>query len=102
MTHGPHPVQVPIFKFCDTRCIIDIVQKMCTTVYLPREFIVREGQIGRAIFLINRGNVEVVAQEPKGNAQTRIALLADNDFFGESALMSRGHDGVAVATVQGR
>ena len=49
--------RVPIFKHCDTRVILMIVQRMQSAIYCPNEFVVRYGAIGKALYLIASGVV---------------------------------------------
>ena len=78
--------QVPIFKFCDTRCIIAMTQKMQPVIYLPREFILRQGSNGRAMYFINRGTCEILKRRGIENYLT-VAVLGNSDFFGETSLI---------------
>lgn len=49
------------------------------------EVVIREGDAGDAFYVIARGKVEVVVAV--GEAERRLAVLADGDFFGEMALV---------------
>lgn len=77
---------VPIFKHCDTRVIIIVVQSMKSAVFCPDEFVVRAGTYGKALFLITRGTVHVL--DKVGATSTVLATLSDNDFFGEMSLVT--------------
>jgi small-conductance mechanosensitive channel len=55
-------------------------------VYAPGEAIVRIGQEGNSMFVINRGSVKV--QIPDGSSQRTINELHENDFFGEMSLLT--------------
>ena len=52
--------QVPIFKGCDTRTIILIVQRMKSAIFCPGEFVVRQGAPTKALLMIRRGLMHVV------------------------------------------
>ena len=54
------------------------------TVYSSGEVIVKEGDVGACMYVIQQGEVEVVSGQD-GNLQ-RLALLGEGDFFGEMAL----------------
>jgi CRP/FNR family cyclic AMP-dependent transcriptional regulator len=56
-------------------------------VYRDGEVIVREGEIGNCMYVIQQGKVEVV-QDAGGN-DVRLAVLAAGDFFGEMAIFER-------------
>jgi len=53
-------------------------------IYSDGETIVRQGESGNCMFVVQEGKVEVVCAG--GGAATRIAILDEGDFFGEMAL----------------
>ena len=58
---------VPLFKFCDVRCILSLVDRLSPMIFMPGDFVVREGEPGRALYFINRGSVNVLKpREPTG------------------------------------
>ena len=64
-------------------------------VYQDGEVIVRQGEVGNCMYVIQSGKVEVVEEI---NGQTvPLAVLGENDFFGEMALFE---DDVRSATVR--
>jgi len=64
-------------------------------VYQDGEIIVRQGEVGNAMYVIQSGKAEVV-QEVNGKS-VPLAVLGENDFFGEMALFE---DQVRAATVR--
>ncbi|HZW35901.1 MAG: cyclic nucleotide-binding domain-containing protein, partial [Deltaproteobacteria bacterium] len=64
-------------------------------VYLAGEVIVRQGEVGDCMFVIQSGKVEVI-QESQGK-EVRLAELGEGDFFGEMALFEKD---VRSATVR--
>ena len=57
------------------------------SVYPDREAIVRQGEAGDCMYVVQAGEVEVV-QAAKGG-ERRLALLSAGDFFGEMAIFER-------------
>ena len=53
-------------------------------VYQDGEIIVRQGEVGNAMYVIQSGKAEVV-EEVNGKT-VPLAVLGENDFFGEMAL----------------
>ena len=45
-------------KFFDT-----LSNSMQSRVYMPSEFVIKKGEIGRALFFILRGEVEVISED---------------------------------------
>lgn len=56
-------------------------------VYQSGEIIVRQGEVGNCMYVIQVGQVEVV-QEVDGE-EVRLAVLGETDFFGEVPLFER-------------
>ncbi len=64
-------------------------------VYRAGEVIVRQGDIGDCMYVIQAGKVEVIME--KGGKEIRLAELGEGDFFGEMALFEKD---VRSATVR--
>jgi len=56
-------------------------------VYQAGETIVRQGEPGQCMYVIQSGQVVVVQQ--KGDSEIPLAVLSKGDFFGEMALFER-------------
>ncbi len=56
-------------------------------VYKAGEVIVRQGDIGDCMYVIQAGEVEVVRETEDGGV--RLAVLGSGDFFGEMAIFDR-------------
>ncbi|MFY9556390.1 MAG: mechanosensitive ion channel family protein [Blastocatellia bacterium] len=72
------------------------------SVYAPGELILRRGDPGGSMFIINRGKVEVRLPKGDGNAQ-QVAELERGNFFGEMALLTgepRNADVIAINEVE--
>jgi CRP-like cAMP-binding protein len=61
------------------------------------EVIVRQGEVGNCMYVIQQGQVEVLLR--KGDADVSVAVLGEGDFFGEMALFDQE---VRSATVRAR
>lgn len=66
-------------------------------LYQNGEDIVRQGEVGNCMYVIQQGQVEVLLK--KGEQQVRVAVLGEGDFFGEMALFDQE---VRSATVRAR
>lgn len=65
-------------------------------VYKPGEIIVRQGDAGDCMYVVQSGKVEVIKE--KDGKEVRLAELVEGDFFGEMALLEKG--AVRSATVR--
>lgn len=75
--------QVPIFQGISPLCLNAIVKLFKNEIYTPGDYIIRQGEIGKEMYFISRGTVEVVS----GDGKTVFATLRDGAFFGEIALL---------------
>eukprot|EP00762_Andalucia_godoyi_P006366 ANDGO_05842.mRNA.1 Cyclic nucleotide-gated cation channel subunit A len=78
--------KVPLFKGQNAHFISAVVTKMKPRVVLPGYYVIRKGEIGREMFFIARGEVEVVSED----GQQVFARLSEGSFFGEVALLFSG------------
>ena len=112
---------VPFLNTTDIEILGEICLKLRLDVYLAKDIIFREGELGRAMYVVKEGCVEVLAEghqwlkpgdaTPKGRrARKRVTLvnslaaperraaevmveLRRNDYFGELAIVSGGGGG---------
>ncbi|HUV12145.1 MAG TPA: cyclic nucleotide-binding domain-containing protein [Acidobacteriota bacterium] len=63
--------------------------------YADKEYIIRQGEVGDCMYVVQLGKVEVVREE--GGAEVPLAVLEEGDFFGEMALFEQD---VRSATVR--
>lgn len=75
--------KVPFFKGASRELIRDIALELHPVIFIPGDYIFRAGDLGRHMYFISRGTVEVIA----ANQQTLLATLTDGDFIGEIALL---------------
>jgi CRP-like cAMP-binding protein len=79
-----------------------VAQAAVRSVYAPGELVIRRGDAGDSMFIINRGRVEVRLPSGDGSAHQVAALEAGN-FFGEMALLTgepRNADVIALSEVE--
>lgn len=64
-------------------------------LYEDGEIIVRQGEVGDCMYVIQEGQVEVIAEE--SGEEIRLAVRGEGEFFGEMAIFDRD---VRSATVR--
>ncbi len=64
-----------------------LLTSTCVRTFAPADVIVREGEPGTSLFLIENGTVEVHTLDPKGRPLV-LAELGPGEFFGEVAVLT--------------
>ena len=75
--------KVPFLKGGGLELIRDIAFELRPVIFTPGTYIFRAGEIGRHMYFISHGTVEVISPDGK----TILATLRDGDLFGEIALL---------------
>ncbi len=76
-----------IFKECEKNVLYALVLKLEPIIFMPGDFICRKGDVGREMFIVDKGIVEVVVE---GRA---VAQMKEGAYFGEVSLLSMGDGG---------
>lgn len=74
---------VPLFKYCSPSLRNVLLMTLKTQTYAPEGYIVREGELGKEIYFISRGRVEITSHEGQNNHGT----LEDGEYFGDLSLI---------------
>jgi len=77
-------MQVPIFKDCEPSFTARLVELLQPRLYAPRDIIIFEGELGKEMYFIVRGSVEI---EIGGSVVNTLGAM---QYFGELALYVRG------------
>lgn len=75
--------KVPLFAGAETGFLNDLVKKLKPLICAPKDYIIRFGDVGREMYFISRGEVDVVS----GDGKVIYATLKEGSFFGEIALL---------------
>ncbi len=74
--------KVPLFKDGDVLFLEQVIMALRSTQVAKGDFVVKKGEMGRELYLIARGEVEVL-----GDQGEVIRVLRDGDIFGEIAVL---------------
>ena len=72
--------KVSLFKNANEVFIREIVQLLQPMVFLPEDYVIRQGEFGDCMYFLSNGDVEVVVNNQK------VATLGQGSPFGETAL----------------
>jgi voltage-gated potassium channel len=87
--------KVPFLRGASHELIRDIAFELHPVVFSPGTWIFQAGEMGRHLYFISHGKVEVIAPDGK----TIYTTLEDGDFFGEIALISNQPRTASVRTI---
>ena len=88
--------RVPCFEELGEEDLSSLTRKLTALSFLPGEIIVQEGNHGDSLFVIGRGQVDIVTKGGDGK-EIFLAKLKAGQFFGEVALL---HPQARTATVK--
>ncbi|KAK7885945.1 hypothetical protein WMY93_025566 [Mugilogobius chulae] len=93
--------KVPLFRYgtlkgCDRQMIFDMLKSLRSVVYLPGDYVCKKGEVGREMYIIKAGEVQVVGG-PDG--KTVFVTLRAGSVFGEISLLAVGGGNRRTANV---
>ncbi|KAM6458342.1 cyclic nucleotide-gated channel beta-3 [Liasis olivaceus] len=77
--------KLDLFKGCESQMIYDLLLRLKSTVYLPGDFVCKKGEIGREMYIIKEGEVQVLGG-PDGTEV--LVTLRAGAVFGEISLLA--------------
>ncbi|KAM4824411.1 cyclic nucleotide-gated channel beta-3 [Urocitellus parryii] len=88
--------KVELFKNCDNQMIYDMLLRLKSTIYLPGDFVCKKGEIGKEMYIIKHGEVQVLG----GPDGTKVLVtLKAGAVFGEISLLASGGGNRRTANV---
>lgn len=91
--------RVSLFNGISRREFGTLFQALVPREYQAGEAMCREGDVGRALFILEVGEVEVSRRGPSGDPQ-QIAILKAGDYFGEISLIDEQPRTATVTAIQ--
>ncbi|TWW71357.1 Cyclic nucleotide-gated cation channel beta-3, partial [Takifugu flavidus] len=82
--------KIDLFKGCDQQMLVDMLLRLKSIIYLPGDFVVKKGDIGKEMYIIKSGAVQVVGGPD--NSIVFVTLKA-GCVFGEISLLQSAKDG---------
>ena len=78
--------KVDFFDHCDQSFLWELVLRIQIQVYSPGEYVCRKGDVGREMYIVSHGKLEVVEEED-GDV---LCTLTHGDYFGEISVLNLG------------
>ncbi|KAK7502695.1 hypothetical protein BaRGS_00005945, partial [Batillaria attramentaria] len=79
--------EVRIFEQCEEGLLRELVLKLRPSIYSPGEYICRIGEIGREMYIIDHGRVEILFPDPVTGQTKQVAIMTPGNYFGEISLL---------------
>lgn len=82
--HLPALSKVALFQSCERGVLEALVLRLRPQVFGPGEFVCRRGDVGREMYFIREGRLEVLGAD----GVTQLAVLGEGLYFGEISLIN--------------
>jgi len=76
-----------------------LFQALVVRPYAPGEILFHEGDVGRALFILESGHVEISRKTPDGGTRP-VAVLNPGDYFGEMSLLDEFPRSASAAAME--
>jgi CRP/FNR family cyclic AMP-dependent transcriptional regulator len=91
--------RVSLFQGISRREFGHLFQALVIRSYAPGEILFHEGDIGRALFILESGRVEISRKTADGGTAT-LAVLNPGDYFGEMSLLDERPRSATAAAME--
>ncbi|GFR15921.1 cyclic nucleotide-gated cation channel alpha-3 [Trichonephila clavata] len=81
--------RVEIFQNTEQGFLRELVLRLRPVLFSPGDFICRKGEVGKEMYIVNRGRLQVVTD----NGKTVLATLRAGSYFGEISVLNMGTAG---------
>lgn len=76
--------RVSIFQDCEPGLLVELVLKLRLQVFSPGDYVCKKGDIGKDMYIVKRGKLQVVSEDGK----TVFVTLSDGSVFGEVSVLN--------------
>ncbi|XP_041353775.1 cyclic nucleotide-gated channel rod photoreceptor subunit alpha-like isoform X2 [Gigantopelta aegis] len=82
--------KVKMFEECEEGLLRELVLKLRPQIFSPGDYICKIGEIGREMYILDHGKVEILVPNPFCSTNIQIAILTPGNYFGEISLLKLG------------
>ncbi|OWF38602.1 cyclic nucleotide-gated channel rod photoreceptor subunit alpha-like isoform X2 [Mizuhopecten yessoensis] len=79
--------KVTIFEECEEGLLRELVLKLRPQIFSPGDYICHIGDIGREMYIINHGKIEIIVPCADTGQKQTVATLGAGNYFGEISLL---------------
>jgi CRP-like cAMP-binding protein len=80
--------KIPLLEELNENDHKEIIKEITLEYYPAHYTLFREGEAGDAVYIIKRGTVRIFHSNEDKDLEEEVAMLGDNDVFGEMAIIS--------------
>jgi CRP-like cAMP-binding protein len=91
-------VKVPLFAACQPLTILHIIGLLESVITLPKEVVMRQGEVGQCMYFALRGRLEVCHRDDTSGGEIVVNFLDTGDAFGQRSVFDVS--GLITATVR--
>ncbi len=92
--------KIPLLEELNEEDHKEIVKHITLEYYPSHHVLFHEGDPGSAVYIVKRGIVRIYHEGASSDEDQEIALLADNDVFGEMAIISEKPRNATAQTME--
>ncbi len=85
--------KVSLFKNADEVFIREVIEELEPLVFLPGDFVIRQGEFGDCMYFLSTGSVDVIVNEKQ------VAVLTEGSPFGETALIQKEKRNASIKAI---
>lgn len=92
--------KIPLMEELNEEDHREVIQRITLELFPANHIIFKEGDPGDSFYIIKSGMVRVFHPADTPEEEQEVAMLGDNDFFGEMALISEKPRNASTKTVE--